>query len=68
MHYNSKALRWCYDEKYGLSTDHGERYSMNGKVYRVLTGIIEHCTRLDDGNPNLYEWEQNFINIIKEAT
>ena len=66
MHYNSKAQRWCYDEKYGLSTDHGERYSVNGKVHRVLTGIIEHATHSEDGNGTYTTWERN-LTIIKEA-
>ena len=67
MHYNIKAQRWCYDEKYGLSTDHGERYSVNGKVQRVLTGIIEHTSYSEDGNNSTCEWELNFTEIFKEA-
>ena len=63
MHYNTKAQRWCYDEKYGLTTDHGERYFLDGKTNRVLTGIIEHSAGVDfaNGNKNI---EINFRMVI----
>jgi len=65
MHYNKKALRWCYDEKFGLATEQGERYSVKGKVYRVLTGVIEHMTYgSNSSEAGEIVWERNITQVM----
>ena len=65
INFISKAQRWCYDEKFDLKVDHGERYRDGaGKVNRVLTNIIEHETFGKDSIGQSCTWEMNFIKIV----
>ena len=63
MHYNIKAQRWCYDEKYNLKNpDQSERYCVNSKGYRVLTGVIE--SEFINSGSRFTQYEMNFVKVI----
>jgi hypothetical protein len=67
MHYIAKAQRWCYDEVYGLSNagEDRERLYIEGKLQRVMNGIIGHCTFGDVAdNGSHVSWERNMTALI----
>jgi len=67
MFYIKKANRWCYDEVFGLSNvgDSRERLYVEGKLQRVMNGIIGHFNYGDiSDNGSHVSWERNMTALI----
>lgn len=67
MHYITKARRWCYDEVFGLSNagEDRERLFIEGKLQRVMNGIIGHYSFGDiSDNGSKVCWERNMTALI----